>query len=98
MGFSLNIIYIVGRISANAIAGNIKLLSLGDLVRNYTGAYTVIFCWIFPYIISQKEQQSCNGRSKQWGWGAGAGDIIFLGCRIAYKGAMGGAKDGEYYI
>ncbi len=27
-----------------------------------------------------------------------AGDIIFLGCRTAYKGAMDGARSGEYYI
>ncbi len=27
-----------------------------------------------------------------------AGDIIFLGCRTAYKGAMDGARGGEYYI
>jgi hypothetical protein len=29
-------------------------------------------------------------------WGGGA--LYFLGCRIAYKGAMGGARGGEYYI
>ncbi len=27
-----------------------------------------------------------------------AGDIIFLGCRTVYKGAMDGARGGEYYI
>ncbi len=27
-----------------------------------------------------------------------AGDIIFLGCRIACKGAIDGARGGEYYI
>jgi hypothetical protein len=27
-----------------------------------------------------------------------AGDVIFLGCRTAYKGAMDGARGGEYYI
>ena len=27
-----------------------------------------------------------------------AGDIIFLGCRTDYKGAMDGARGGEYYI
>ena len=70
-GFSLNIIYIVGRISAAAIAGNIKLLSLGDLVRDYTGAYTVIY----RGIISPKEQQSCKGR--RGGGGQGRGTLFF---------------------
>ncbi len=27
-----------------------------------------------------------------------ARDIIFLGCRTVYKGAMEGARGGEYYI
>ena len=27
-----------------------------------------------------------------------AGDIIFLGCRTDYKGAMDGARGGEYYL
>jgi hypothetical protein len=27
-----------------------------------------------------------------------AGDIIFLVCRTAYKGAIDGARSGEYYI
>jgi hypothetical protein len=27
-----------------------------------------------------------------------AGDIMFLGCRTAYKGAIDGARSGEYYI
>jgi putative cofactor-binding repeat protein len=76
-GFKLGYFAGVGRISAAAIAGNIKLLSLGDLVRDYTGAYTVIFRGIFPYITSQKEQRSCNGRSAQRGWGAGAGTLFF---------------------
>ncbi len=26
------------------------------------------------------------------------GDFIFLGCQTAYKGAMDGARGGEYYI
>ncbi len=43
----LNIIYIVGRISAAAIAGDIILFSFGGLVGDYTGAYPVIFSGIF---------------------------------------------------
>jgi hypothetical protein len=27
-----------------------------------------------------------------------AGDIIFFGCRTAYKGAIDGARSGEYYV
>ncbi len=68
-GFSLNIIYIVGRISAAAIAGDIILFSLGGLVGHYTRAYTVIF----RGIISQKKQKvhsatcSCSIELyKQW--------------------------------
>ncbi len=75
-GVSLNIIYIVGRISAAAIAGDIILFSLSGLVGDYTGACTVIF----RGIISQ-EQLSCNGRSG--GGGQGRGTLIFLGSRIA---------------
>ncbi len=52
-GFSLNIIYIVGRISATAVAGNILFFSLGGPGGDYTGAHTVIFHGIFLYIIRQ---------------------------------------------
>jgi hypothetical protein len=30
--------------------------------------------------------------------GDGGEALYFLGCRIAYKGAMDGARGGEYYI
>jgi hypothetical protein len=57
-------------------------------VGDYTGAHTVIFRGIFSIYYS------ADGTSKAamggvW-LGAGKGDIIFLGCQIAEKGAMGG--------
>ncbi len=35
---------------------------------------------------------------KRGDWWGERGGILYLGCRIAYKGAMGGARGGEYYI
>ncbi len=42
-GFSLNIIYTVGRISATAIAGDIIFFCLAGPVGDYTGVHTVFF-------------------------------------------------------
>ncbi len=78
-GFSLYIINFVGRISEAAIAGDILLFSLGGQVGDYTGAHTVIFQGIF----SKYYKLLARRNSVDRGWGAGAGDIIFLGCRIA---------------
>ncbi len=74
-GFSLQIIFIVRRISAAAISGNIILFSLGGLVGDYSGAYIVIFRGIFS-IFSRRNSEAALGGA---GVGAGAGDIIFLG-------------------
>ncbi len=78
-GFSLNIIYIVGRISAAAIAGNIKLLSLGDSVRDYTGAYTVIFRGIFPYtvLLARRNSEAAMGGARSGGGEQGRGTLFF---------------------
>ena len=75
-GFSLNIIFIVGSISAATIAGDIIFFSLGGPVGDYTGAHNVIFRGIFLYIISQMEQAKLHWADR--GWGAGKGDIICL--------------------
>ncbi len=50
-GFSLIIIFIVGSISAAAIAGDLILFSLGGPVGDYTGAHTVIFRGIFAILL-----------------------------------------------
>ncbi len=74
MGFSLNIIFIVGSISATAIAGD---LSLGGPVGDYTGTHTVIFREIFLYIIRQMEQKKLQRAER--GLGRGRGTLYFLG-------------------
>ncbi len=66
-GFSPNIIYIVGRISATAIAGDIIFFSLGSTVGHYTGAHNVIFRGIFSIYYSP------DGTSKAPVGGAGVG-------------------------
>ncbi len=67
-GFSLNIIFIVGRISAAAIAWDLILFCLGGPV-DYTGAHTVIFRGIFLYIIHQMEQAKLHWAERGWGGG-----------------------------
>ncbi len=54
-------------------------------VGYYTGAHTVVFRGVFSLYFSP------DGRAKlRWAsrWG------VILGCRIAYKGAMDGARGG----
>ena len=80
-GFSLNIIFILGSISAAAITGDLIFFSLGSPVGDYTGAHTVIFRGICSkYYSADRTSEAAMGGA----WlGAGKGDIIFLGCRIA---------------
>ncbi len=66
-GFSPNIIYIVGRTSATAIAGDIIFLSLGSTFGHYTVAHTVIFRGTFPIYYSP------DGTSEAPVGGAGGG-------------------------
>jgi hypothetical protein len=61
-------------------------------VGDYTGAHTVIFRGIISIYYSA-DGTSEAAMAGAW-LGAGKGDIIFLGCRIAYKGAMGGTGGG----
>jgi hypothetical protein len=44
------LIYIAGRISAAAMAGDIIFFSLAGPVRDYTGAHTVIFQGFFSVV------------------------------------------------
>jgi hypothetical protein len=74
-GFSLNIIFIVGSISAAAITGDLIFFCLGGPV-DYTGAHTVIFRGIFLYIIHQMEQAKLQWPERGWGSGEG-GHYIF---------------------
>jgi hypothetical protein len=80
------IIYIAGRISSAAMAGDIIFFSLADPV----GPITVIFHRVFLYIICQKEQQSCDGRVGGRGW-----DIIFFRVPNSLEGCNGWGE--EYY-
>ena len=69
---SVYIIYITGRVSAAVMAGDIIFFCLDGPVGDYT-AHTLIsrgVCSI-QYIILQKEERSCNGRSGggSGGWG-----------------------------
>ncbi len=57
---------------------------------DYTGAHTVFFRRIFFFILfCRRKSESAMGRSGR--------ALYFLGCRIAYKGAMDGGRGGEYY-
>jgi|LakMenE18May11ns_1017448.scaffolds.fasta_scaffold7767195_1 hypothetical protein len=66
-GFSPNIIYIVKRISATAIAGDIIFFSLGSTVGHFTGAHSVMFRGIFSIYYSP------DGTSEAEVGGAGVG-------------------------
>ncbi len=73
-GFSLYIINFVGRISEAAIAGDIFLISLGDQVRDYTGAHTVIFRGIFSIyykLFARRNSEAVMGGSGVGGRGGG---------------------------
>ena len=73
--FASFIIFIVGNISAAAIAGDLIFFSLGGPVGDYTGAHTVIFRGIFSiYYSADGTSEAAMGGA----WlGAGKGDIIF---------------------
>ena len=76
------------------MAGDIIYFSVAGPVGYYTGAHTVIFRGVFPLYYSPE------GRAKlRWALigQVGRGALYFLGCRKAYKGAMDGARGGEYY-
>jgi hypothetical protein len=83
-----------GFLSAAVMAGDIIFFCLAGPVGDYTGAHTVIFRGVFPLYYSPE------GRAKlRWALigQVGRGALYFLGCRKAYKGAMDGARGGEYY-
>jgi hypothetical protein len=52
-------------------------------VGDYTGAHTVIFRGIFSIYYKLLARRNSEAAMGGRGWGAGAGDIIFLGCRTA---------------
>ncbi len=60
---------------------------------DYTGAHTVVFRVFFSFYYYPE------GRAKlRWaGRGEGGGALYFLGWRIAYKGAMDGARNIIYF-
>ena len=91
-GFSLHIINLAIKISAATMAGDLIYFSVAGPVGYYTGAHTVIFRGVFSLYYSPER------RAKLRWSGGGGGALYLLGCRIAYKGAMGGARGGEYYI
>ncbi len=77
-GFTLNIIYIVGRISAASKAGDIILFSLGGPMGDYTGAPTVIFREIFSVCyITQRNSESAMGGTGLGGRGGAGGTLLF---------------------
>ena len=63
------------------MGGGIIFFSLAGPVGDYTGAPTVIFRGIFS--INYEPEGTAKLQRAERGWGTGAGDIIFLGCRIA---------------
>jgi hypothetical protein len=76
-GFSLNIIFILGSISAAVITGDLIFFSLGGPVGDYTGANTVIFRGIFSiYYSADGTSEAAMGGAGAW-LGARKGDIIF---------------------
>ncbi len=82
------------------------MLSLGGLLGDYTGAYTMIFRGIFFHTytvllaIPIRNSEDAMGGAEVGG-GGGHGGHFFLGCRIrSLEGCdgWGEARGGEYYI
>jgi hypothetical protein len=89
-GFSLRINNIAVRISQAAMGGGHYFFWPRWSCGRLHGAHTVFFRRIFFFILfSSRKSEAAMGRSGR--------ALYFLGCRIANKGAMDGARGGEYY-
>ncbi len=81
------IIFIIGSISAAAIAGELIFFSLGCPLGDYTGAHTVIFRGTFSIYYSPGG--TSEAAMAERGWGAGKGDIIFFRVTNSLEGGDG---------